>query len=268
MVVKVGTASVGNQVGNELVVQDGEVLGALRVGGAANYAQFNGTTGELSFNGNARHAKKILLTAEYAGAVIDAGTGANNLGSLTSSVDLTNRKNFYKWTTTQVTSQSYDVVVQVPIPSDYSAWASTTPITVDVLANDTDPNPATPKRPQGPHTPRHEVPPPGLRVCQEACFSMYRFTQSRYVYRIDGTQSVERVATTTRSHPHAEPTTTFRIDHRRTLHASADGRSGPGDHLWRHGHELRGGEHGGPQRQDQAAGIGHGDLQPHRLRRS
>lgn len=81
-------------------------------------------------------SKKIVLTAEYAGAVLDAGTGANNSGTMTSGNDLTNRENYYKWTTSVGTSQSYDIDVQVPIPSDFGSWASSTPITVDTYTHD------------------------------------------------------------------------------------------------------------------------------------
>jgi hypothetical protein len=72
---------------------------------------------------------------EYANAVLDAGSGGNNTGSMTSKLDLSTRRNYYKWTTTQATPQSYDVVVQVPIPSDFSAWVNTTPITIDTYTS-------------------------------------------------------------------------------------------------------------------------------------
>jgi hypothetical protein len=77
-----------------------------------------------------------MLTAEYAGAVLDAGSGANNTGSMTGGVNVTNRMNYYKWTTTQGTNQNYDVVLQVPIPADFDAWASTTPINISTYSSD------------------------------------------------------------------------------------------------------------------------------------
>jgi hypothetical protein len=82
------------------------------------------STGELVFEGAARHTKKIHLYAEYAGSVLDPGSGANNSGTMTSGLDLTNRMNYYKWTTSSGSNQNYDVVVQVPIPTDFSTWAS------------------------------------------------------------------------------------------------------------------------------------------------
>jgi plastocyanin len=48
----------------------------------------------------------------------------------------TNRMNYYKWTTTQSTNQNYDIVVQVPIPSDFSAWASN-PLAITTYTSNT-----------------------------------------------------------------------------------------------------------------------------------
>lgn len=84
--------------------------------------------------------KKIVLPAEYAGAILDAAgdsscTAANN-GTMTSGLatGLTGfantTMNYYKWTTNQGSPQCYDIVVQVPIPADFSAWASTTPLSI------------------------------------------------------------------------------------------------------------------------------------------
>jgi parallel beta-helix repeat protein len=85
--------------------------------------------------GTARNAQTIRLTAEYPGAVLDNGTLSNNTGTMVSRIDLTNRMNYYKWTTTQGTNQSYDVDVQVPIPKDFGAWASN-PLSVSAYTSD------------------------------------------------------------------------------------------------------------------------------------
>lgn len=102
--------------------------GTLTVGTSTNGVTLTSTGYTLA--GTARSSKRITLAAEYANSVLDAGTGTNNSGSMTAGLDLTNRMNYYKWTTTQGTNQSYDVAIQIPIPSDFSAWASTTPINV------------------------------------------------------------------------------------------------------------------------------------------
>jgi hypothetical protein len=100
------------------------------------------SSGAIAYVGNARPTEQITLTAEYAGAVLDPTTGANNIGTMTSGIDKTgsggfNHVNYYDWTTAQATSQSYDVWVQVPIPKDFSAWSSTTPMTVLVNSSTT-----------------------------------------------------------------------------------------------------------------------------------
>ncbi|MEO6513661.1 MAG: right-handed parallel beta-helix repeat-containing protein, partial [Candidatus Saccharimonadales bacterium] len=100
-----------------------------------------GNTITLSSNGivlagNARNSKKIVLAAEYVGAVLDA-SGSNNSGTMTSGIDATPRMNFYRWTTTQTgTAQTYDVVVQVPIPSDFDSWNSN-PLTISTYTTNT-----------------------------------------------------------------------------------------------------------------------------------
>jgi len=83
------------------------------------------------------HTKKVELTAEYAGAVLDSGGAANDTGTMTSGFDATQRESYYNWTTAQSTNQTYDIVAQIPVPSDFSSWASSTPITVDIKTSDT-----------------------------------------------------------------------------------------------------------------------------------
>ena len=136
-IVKVGTtgsATLGASV--RLLSTSAEFNGTVRVGNATDGVDISGA-GSITLNGAARHSTAIVLSPEYAGAVLDPGSGANNTGTMTSKFDLTNRRNYYKWTTTQGTAQSYDVVVQVPIPSGFSAWATTTPITVDTYTSNT-----------------------------------------------------------------------------------------------------------------------------------
>ena len=136
MVVKVGTTGSASLANVRLLSTSAEFNGTVRVGDATNGVDISGANG-IVLNGTARRTNSIQLIPEYAGAVLDAGSGSNNTGSMTSKLDLTNRRNYYKWTTTQATAQSYDVVVQVPIPSDFSAWANTTPITVDTYTSNT-----------------------------------------------------------------------------------------------------------------------------------
>jgi hypothetical protein len=96
------------------------------IGDATNNVTVDATTKEVTFNGTARHAKAIRLTAEYAGAVLDADN-TSNTGTMTASYDATQRMGYYKWTTGQTSAQNYDVVVNVPLPDDFAAWSSTAP---------------------------------------------------------------------------------------------------------------------------------------------
>jgi parallel beta-helix repeat protein len=120
--------------------------GSIQLGSVTNGISLAGTGGDVSgpftLNGAARNTKKILLTPEYAGAVLDAASdtggancATNNNGTMTSGFDSASRMNNYQWTSTQTTDQCYDVVVQVPIPSDWSAWDATDPINVQLKKN-------------------------------------------------------------------------------------------------------------------------------------
>jgi orotate phosphoribosyltransferase-like protein len=111
--------------------------GAVHIGDGTNYLSMSSTTHEPLLAGTARHSKVATLTAEYPGSVLDA-SGSNNTGTLTAPYDATQHEGYYNWTTTTVTpSQSYDVVVNFALPSDWSAWASSTPITVDTYSTAT-----------------------------------------------------------------------------------------------------------------------------------
>lgn len=103
---------------------------------SANKTIISTTTGKVTKYGTARNEKKIALTAEYTGAVLDAGNPGSNNGTMTSGFDISNRMNYYKWTTSQSSNQNYDVVVQVPLPNDFDGWA-TNPLSVSTYTNNT-----------------------------------------------------------------------------------------------------------------------------------
>lgn len=99
--------------------------GIITIGSGANTITLS-TSGGYTATGTAQHVKTIMLAPEYAGAVLDAQsdsscTSANN-GTMTSAYDSTNRMNYYNWTSSQTSAQCYDVVVQIPIPSDFASW--------------------------------------------------------------------------------------------------------------------------------------------------
>lgn len=110
------------------------------LGSGSNSVTFT-AAGGLVAAGTARHTKTILLPAEYTGAVLDAAsdatcTSANN-GTMTSGYDSTNRMNFYNWTSSQATAQCYNVVVQIPIPSDFDGWTGAPSISMKKDSNGT-----------------------------------------------------------------------------------------------------------------------------------
>ncbi len=84
----------------------------------------------ITFSGTTRGTKQIRLAAEYQNTVLDNGATGNNSGTMLSSLDLTNRMNFYRWSATPATAQTYDIVTQVSIPQDFSAWAASNPLSI------------------------------------------------------------------------------------------------------------------------------------------
>lgn len=111
------------------MIQFGANTGYIRINTDNNDMTIGGGTsfdnvGAISFSGSARPNKKIRLSPEFPGAVMTAD-GSNNTGTMTSDNDSASPwRNAYKWTTTQATSQDYDIWVRVPIPSNFDAWPS------------------------------------------------------------------------------------------------------------------------------------------------
>ena len=106
------------------------------IGNTTNGVAISAANG-ITLYGTAQHNKSIILTPEYAGAVLDSGGAANDVGTMSSGFDSAKRESYYLWTTSQTTNQQYDIVVQIPLPSGFSTWASTTPISIDVKTSDT-----------------------------------------------------------------------------------------------------------------------------------
>ncbi|MDP3993771.1 MAG: hypothetical protein Q8P75_02195, partial [bacterium] len=112
------------------------------VGSETNGLIFNPTFGPL-YSGNARPTRTVTLTPEYPGAVL-TGTGSGTMTSDfceqgvhadipdtdTSSCESGQIHNFYNWTTTQGSDQTYSVWLRWKIPYDFSSWISADPIKV------------------------------------------------------------------------------------------------------------------------------------------
>ncbi len=134
--VTLGAAANGNLfVGNTVELAAG---GILRIGNVTDGVSFNDTTctgcsanaNLLRLRGTARNTKTITLTPEFAGVtLLGDGVGSDNTGFMLSNYDGT--RNYYEWSTNEATPQDYDIVVQIPLPSDFDAFATSTPITID-----------------------------------------------------------------------------------------------------------------------------------------
>lgn len=130
--------------GSAFTVQNGSAVQLLKADTSAMQVIVGNTTNGvtlsengITLNGNARNTKKINLVPEYAGGVLDnGGTGTNN-GTMTSRLDLTGARTYYHWEATLGTAQTYDVVVKVPIPQDFSAWSASNPIAITTRTTNT-----------------------------------------------------------------------------------------------------------------------------------
>jgi hypothetical protein len=95
----------------------------------------------VTLYGTAQRARTITLTPEYSGAVLDNGSGdpgySSSVGTMTAGFDSSASigssygENYYQWTTSQSSAQSYDVVARIPLPSDFSSFNGSTPISIN-----------------------------------------------------------------------------------------------------------------------------------------
>ncbi|HSX33896.1 MAG TPA: hypothetical protein VLF91_06190 [Candidatus Saccharimonadales bacterium] len=116
------------------------ILGALTVGDGTNNFSIDPTTHEPVLKGTARHTRQVTLSAEYPGAVMTAFGGSNSGTMTTDTTTSAPFRNYYKWTTSQVSSQNYDIFVKVPLPTDFSAMPSGQTICADVFSSTTSAN--------------------------------------------------------------------------------------------------------------------------------
>ena len=127
-----------NAAGTSLLAADTTNMQVI-IGNTTNGVAIS-TSGGITAYGTARHTNKIILTPEYAGAVLDNGGASSDIGTMTAGYDSTQKENYYQWTTAQSTNQTYDIVIQIPIPSNFSSalpFATNDPLTVDINTSDT-----------------------------------------------------------------------------------------------------------------------------------
>lgn len=101
-------------------------------------------------------SKKIVISSEYDG-VSYKPDGSENKGRLYIDNDSANGRNFYVWKSTPANLQDYDVIIQAPVPLNFTGWDGSTPWTfnyrsqtanssdnkADIFVYDTANNPVT-----------------------------------------------------------------------------------------------------------------------------
>ncbi|MEI7758991.1 MAG: hypothetical protein WCJ05_02310, partial [bacterium] len=133
---------INNASGTSLLAAD-TTNSQVIIGSGANTVALSSTG--VTLYGTAQRARTITLTAEYTGAILDNGasdpsyTGSTSgtVGSMTAgfdssaSINSSYGENYYQWTNSQSTAQGYDVVVRIPLPSDFSSFNTTTPFSIN-----------------------------------------------------------------------------------------------------------------------------------------
>src|SRR5205814_14699 len=106
--------------------------GVVQIGDSNNGLTFDYLNGGPNYTGLARPTKQIILSPEYAGAVVTASASANTIGSMTSDASTSanislggttnNFLTYYEWNSAQSSLQDYTVAVRVTLPADFSSW--------------------------------------------------------------------------------------------------------------------------------------------------
>jgi hypothetical protein len=93
----------------------------------ASFSTLSINVAPITFTGNGRPTRDITLVPEYAGATMSSISGSCTtcIGLMTSDNEIVSPyRNYYKWRTSQVASQSYDIWVKVDLPNDFSSFSS------------------------------------------------------------------------------------------------------------------------------------------------
>jgi len=129
-------------LGDLFVSGNGEFGVGLRVGNGQNGLNFAvGYAPSASngfFNGNSRPTKTLSQMATFSGVT----TVDNAKGSLTTGIDTTNNalRNYYNWMSSDTSSQSESMYIQVPVPRDFSALTDNDQLCFNVYTDDTSGN--------------------------------------------------------------------------------------------------------------------------------
>lgn len=107
-----GVTSFGIEDETEIEIDPVAQTIAFKIGGQV--VSYVGTSGALHVDMH----RQFQFVAEFSGAILDAQGGAN-VGTLTGRHDATNHRNYYNWTTSEGTTQNYDVVLQIKLPPEF-----------------------------------------------------------------------------------------------------------------------------------------------------
>ncbi|MEK6838050.1 MAG: hypothetical protein AABX69_05340, partial [Nanoarchaeota archaeon] len=84
-----------------------------------------GATGNATLAGALTQLRSIGLTPDYDNATLNPD-GSNNFGTMILKYDSSH--NYYEWTTSEPTTQDYDIVIRYRLPDGFSSFDATIPI--------------------------------------------------------------------------------------------------------------------------------------------
>ena len=109
-------------------------LNTLFMAGSGILLSYDDGNNKLTINQTASSGAQLSLSPEYAGAVY-YGSGSNNVGQMVLAYDSTNKENYYKWTSTLSSLQSYAIAVRVKVPDEFKHWDGSVPIQLRYRTN-------------------------------------------------------------------------------------------------------------------------------------
>lgn len=93
---------------------------------------------DQAINDFASGNNKITISSEYNG-VSYKPDGSNNVGRLYIDNDFLNGRNYYVWKSTRSDLQDYGVIIQIPVPSNFTGWVGGNPWNIIYRSTTADP---------------------------------------------------------------------------------------------------------------------------------
>ncbi len=146
-ILNAGTGSVELQFGDTL----GKILSYDTDNSYFNFNDNVNIEGDLTLTGTingvdittlsgAPEDKALVFTAEYSGSTLQADGGGDNRGKMQVgyvNAGLTDKRNFYLWTTRQAAMQDMDIVLSVKLPKDFDHF-NAAPLTINYKTSNGD----------------------------------------------------------------------------------------------------------------------------------